>query len=265
MIVLPSPTKKGTDYSGDQQDKTQVRARYDVLAHNYIRHYSRPKSLFGLEKQRRAKILADYLTNIRPSAILDLGCGPGYVTSRAAGCLPKAEIVGIDFSDAMICFAKANYGERAFFVKGDIEHLPFSAGQFNFVYALGVLDKFKSPDHVFLEAYRVLCPEGIFFFTYLNKNSASMRLLRVVRCLRQGKQAAGNQQLLGFNSMATLVRRIGFRVEQRYYITYGNGAVTWPWSRVVNLGLEKLLGHHELGRALAMSSVWIAKKCANHG
>jgi ubiquinone/menaquinone biosynthesis C-methylase UbiE len=253
--------KAGDDYSGIQQGKAQVRARYDGLAHGYIRHYSHPKSLFGLEKQRRAKILVDYLVDIQPSsAVLDLGCGPGYVASKAAEHLPEVEVVGVDFSDSMVQFARANYGDRVFFVKGDIEHLPFSAGRFDFVYALGVLDKFRCPDRLFCEVYRVLCPGGMFFFTYLNRNSGSMRMLRVGRYLRQRRQNAGSRHLLGFNSLAALVQGTGFKVERRYYITYGGGAFNWPWAKLMNIGLERLLGHRELGRVLAMSAIWLTQK-----
>ena len=85
-------------HSKNTQNKASVQARYDALAQRYIHNYIHPTSLFGLEKQRRLQIVQDYLQDLQPELVLDLGCGPGYATSKVAGDLPNAKIFGIDFS-----------------------------------------------------------------------------------------------------------------------------------------------------------------------
>jgi SAM-dependent methyltransferase len=95
-------------------------------------------------------------------SMLDVGCGPGYVSAAAAE--RGAKPTGLDFSGEMIGIA-----QRAFpaidFREGDAQNLPFSDGTFDRVVANFALLHLAEPDRACAEARRVLKPGGKFGFT----------------------------------------------------------------------------------------------------
>ena len=96
------------------------------------------------------------------SRVLDVACGPGYVSGAAAE--RGASTVGIDFSEKMRQLAASNYPALDF-RQGDAEELPFAAGTFDCVLInFGVLH-FPDADKALAEAHRVLAPGGRLAFT----------------------------------------------------------------------------------------------------
>ena len=94
--------------------------------------------------------------------VLDVACGPGFVTEavRELGAQP----VGVDFSPEMIRLAQARNPDLMFRV-GDAQSLDLEDGSFDAVVMnFGVLHLSK-PDQAFAEAARVLRPGGSFGFT----------------------------------------------------------------------------------------------------
>ena len=62
---------------------------------------------FWAERRRPAvDLLARLGPTVRPSTILDLGCGPGTVTSLLAERWPDAAITGVDSSPEMLADAR---------------------------------------------------------------------------------------------------------------------------------------------------------------
>src|SRR5215470_5002944 len=95
-------------------------------------------------------------------SILDVGCGPGYVS--AAAIERGATAVGLDFSAAMIAIARKNL-PRINFHDGDAQNLPFDNETFDRVVANFALLHLAEPERAFAEACRVLKPAGNFGFT----------------------------------------------------------------------------------------------------
>lgn len=93
----------------------------------------------------------------RGNRVLDVGTGPGLVAAAAAK--RGAEVVGIDFSEAMLAEARRLHPELEF-QKADAESLPFNDGTFDAVVANFVLHHLGRPDEVLKEAFRVLKPGG---------------------------------------------------------------------------------------------------------
>ena len=95
-------------------------------------------------------------------SVLDIGCGPGYVSAATAD--RGAKPVGLDFSSQMVGIA-----QRAFpaieFHEGDAQNLPFSDGTFDRVVANFALLHLADPERACAEACRVLKPGGKFGFT----------------------------------------------------------------------------------------------------
>src|SRR6266704_6385948 len=95
-------------------------------------------------------------------SILDVGCGPGYVSAAAAerGAIP----IGLDFSAEMIAIAEKMFPQIEF-RQGDAQNLPFPDASFDRVVANFALLHLADPERAFAEAARVLKPGGKFGFT----------------------------------------------------------------------------------------------------
>src|SRR5207248_8432881 len=95
-------------------------------------------------------------------SILDVGCGPGYVSAAAAE--RGAKPIGLDFSAEMIAIAKKMF-PRIEFQRGDAQNLPFANASFDRVVANFALLHLADPERAFAEAARVLKSGGRFGFT----------------------------------------------------------------------------------------------------
>ncbi len=95
-------------------------------------------------------------------SVLDVGCGPGYVSAVAAarGVTPR----GLDFSREMIGIAQRMFPEIEF-QEGDAQNLPFVNATFDRVLANFALLHVHDPGRACAEACRVLKPGGKFGFT----------------------------------------------------------------------------------------------------
>jgi ubiquinone/menaquinone biosynthesis C-methylase UbiE len=98
----------------------------------------------------------------RAMRVLDVGCGPGYVSAAAAE--RGAEAIGLDFSGEMVAIAQRMFPGIEF-REGDAQQLPLGDASFDRVVANFALLHVAEPERVFAEAFRVLKPGGRFGFT----------------------------------------------------------------------------------------------------
>lgn len=99
--------------------------------------------------------------------VIDLGSGAGndaFIVRRITG--EKGNIIGIDFSEAMIAKARAHVGKLGFnnieFRQGDIENMPVTANKADVIISNCVLNLVPDKENVFKEIFRVLKPNGHF-------------------------------------------------------------------------------------------------------
>jgi len=109
----------------------------------------------------------DYLDLLSGENVLDLGCGKGAETILAAiKVAPEGKAVGLDITQAMIDAANLNEDginlSNVWFVKGDIEALPFGDGVFDVVISNCVINHAKSKNKAYSEIFRVLKNGGRF-------------------------------------------------------------------------------------------------------
>ncbi len=95
-------------------------------------------------------------------SVLDVACGPGYVSAAAKelGAVPT----GIDFSESMLAIAKEMFPGISF-VQGDAQDLPFGDGSFDRVLINFGLLHVARPEKACTEACRVLKSGGRLGFT----------------------------------------------------------------------------------------------------
>lgn len=92
----------------------------------------------------------------RPQRLLDVGCGMGELAERAAREV-GADVIAIDISPRMVEIAR----ERGVDARvGDVQALPFAAGEFDCVVANWVLYHVPDLDRGVAEIARVLAPSG---------------------------------------------------------------------------------------------------------
>lgn len=95
---------------------------------------------------------------------LDLGCGDGHLMAIIIGHVGPRDLVGLDIDPNETALARARniYREVA---TAPADHLPFSDGQFDFVFSNSVLEHIHNIEGVLIEVARVLRPGGRFLFT----------------------------------------------------------------------------------------------------
>ena len=159
--------------------------------------------------------------------ILDVGCGPGTITTGLAKYASEGAVVGIDLSTAVLQKAKALAAEAnvptqgpgsVFFEEGNIlERLAYPDNMFDIVYASQVFGHLPMPDmplRALAEIRRVLKPGGIlatrdgleqhFYPRSLNLDHLWVRNL--IRCLHKGEPDADPTVTI----LPALFRKAGF-------------------------------------------------------
>ena len=96
------------------------------------------------------------------SRVLDVACGPGFLTMEFAARCRHA--VGLDATDQFLAMARAEAERRGLrnieFRSGNAEQLPFEAGAFDVVSCRAAFHHFARPDRVLAEMVRVASPDG---------------------------------------------------------------------------------------------------------
>lgn len=147
--------------------RSQARRQFEAWAGTYDRSLLnrfmfRPSYLTFLEELYRCRRDVP-----EPFRLLDVGCGTGTFAGMLAATSLRAEVVGLDYSPAMcqVASAKARevgLRERARFVTGDSEHLPFADASFDFVTCGNSFHHYPHQENVVAEVRRVLRPGGRF-------------------------------------------------------------------------------------------------------
>ncbi|MGB8326678.1 MAG: class I SAM-dependent methyltransferase [Steroidobacteraceae bacterium] len=99
----------------------------------------------------------------REPRILDVGCGTGEFTARAAALWPAAQVIGVDILEEPLRLARSRHaplGERVRFEHGDAYQLGFPDASFDLVACRHVTQAIPSAELVHAELVRVARPGG---------------------------------------------------------------------------------------------------------
>lgn len=133
--------------------------------------------------------------------VLDVGCGPGWITKGYAKA--KAKITSVDLSSNSVFMAKqhlAYFNLKSNFNVADAENLPFKNNSFDFVCSDGVLHHTADTKKGVQEVYRVLKPGGKAVISFYYKNfiiySKLFFITKILMSLLQVKTPQGIKEVL---------------------------------------------------------------------
>jgi len=98
---------------------------------------------------------------------LDLGCSSGVITTLLAPLF--SVMIGLDYDEVALRHAERSGANPPTFLKGDAMRLPFADGAVDVVICAQVYEHVPSDVTLVAEAYRVLKPGGLVFFSGPNK------------------------------------------------------------------------------------------------
>ncbi len=175
----PLPDRASPTFERDVRAMfTHIVRRYDWFDHaaslgnDYL---WRPRALWDLVRFRRGDPPTE--------RILDLGCGTGDLTRLAARAFPRARVVGVDFTSAMLGAAeRATRGtaaaSRVRFARGNARRLPFPDSTFDVAMSAFVVRNLVGLPEAFREFRRVLRPGGTLLTLEITEpSSAALRSL----------------------------------------------------------------------------------------
>ena len=115
------------------------------------------------------------LIEVRPSLILDLGCGTGRNGRILKEKYSNIRLINYDFSINMLQEAKKNQhkilGSSSEFICGDIEALSFSTVTFDIIWSTSSLQWCNDLSDIFKKAKSILKPGGLFIFSTFGPNT----------------------------------------------------------------------------------------------
>ena len=146
---------------------------YDLSAENWWKTEEKIYALYHLN-QPRFDFFDRYITNWQGLKALDVGCGGGFSCEFMAkrgvvvsGIDQSAKCIKTAQEHAKFCNIEIDYQP------GFAENIPYYDNTFDVVICVDVLEHVADLHKTILEIYRVLKPQGFFFFDTINRNFRS--------------------------------------------------------------------------------------------
>jgi ubiquinone/menaquinone biosynthesis C-methylase UbiE len=111
---------------------------------------------------------------VERGAVLDVGCGPGWLAIHLAAGRPEVDAIGIDHCDHMLRFAEANKQGRlnVTFRKMEAAAVIYPERTFELAVAAQAAHHWTNAPAIFAEMYRVLVEGGKFYVYEADPESA---------------------------------------------------------------------------------------------
>lgn len=135
--------------------------------------------------------IADELARTIRGKILDVGCGPGYLTLAIVRRTRNVSVIGIDINADMVARARADAAEfrvpvdRAYFERMDAHDLKFPAETFDCAVCVGLLHHLKNPVKALNELHRVLKKGGVAWIYDTRSDASEAEIKKHVEYIRE--------------------------------------------------------------------------------
>jgi ubiquinone/menaquinone biosynthesis C-methylase UbiE len=139
----------------------------NVAPTNETYQHGHHASVVASHAKRTAETAAAFFLPFLKSGmrLLDVGCGPGSITSGLAGCVEPAETIGIDPSPSVIetarSLASPTTAKHLTFEVGSIYEPRFAPATFDAVFAHQVLQHLRQPLEALRQIRTLLKPDGM--------------------------------------------------------------------------------------------------------
>jgi malonyl-CoA O-methyltransferase len=210
-----SDAKRAPDLAAPLLDRAAIRRNFGKASATY------DESAVLAEQLREQMIDRLGWISFTPEAVLDLGCGTGHGAAALAARWPKARIVALDASPAMLReAAKRDDAARIEWLHGEAEALPLPEAGFDLVFSNLMLPWCEDLDTVFAEVARVLKPRGLFTFTTFGPDT----LIELRAAWRAADESAHVHLFTDMHDLGDGLVRAGFSEPvldvSRYTLTY---------------------------------------------
>jgi ubiquinone/menaquinone biosynthesis C-methylase UbiE len=134
-----------------------------------VHEYNRIANWPIFKLQRRT--VMDTLKKMHPAwPIVDIGCGPGYLTNEIRQVAP--EVIGLDIDPEMLRVARTNWKDNLGFIQADVQQLPFRTGSTGCVVSSLSMHHWPDSRVALEEIVRVLQPGGQFLLFDLSRENS---------------------------------------------------------------------------------------------
>lgn len=155
----------------DRRARAVNNAWYAELGDRWYEAEDTPIALLRAESRHRNPWIAGEILRAHgsgPAAVLDLGCGAGFLSNHLAACGHR--VTGVDTTAENLTVAtRRDATATARYVRADATSLPFADASFDVVCAMDLLEHVEHPGQLIAEVGRVLRPGGQFFFHTFNR------------------------------------------------------------------------------------------------
>lgn len=100
------------------------------------------------------KAFVKLITEVKPSSVLDVGCGEGFTLNKLYLNKVGKRLEGVDYSKVAVGLGKKN-NKHLVLKQGDIYKLPYKASEFDMVLCMEVLEHLEEPEIALKELIRV--------------------------------------------------------------------------------------------------------------
>jgi trans-aconitate methyltransferase len=79
------------------------------VAENWVQRWDAQQERYVADREERFRVVADvvrWACHDRPASVVDLGCGPGSLSSRLVATLPQAQVIGLDADPVLLELAR---------------------------------------------------------------------------------------------------------------------------------------------------------------
>jgi ubiquinone/menaquinone biosynthesis C-methylase UbiE len=151
--------------------------------------------------------------------VLDLACGPGFISCELAKEVGDGHVVGVDINEALIATAhqaKEREGvDNVSFSLGNLYELDLPENSFDFVYARFVFQHLEHPEKALENILKVLRPGGVLCITDIDDNWTSFSpesdaFVKFIRKAGAGQRRKGGNRLIG-SQLYGMLKNTGYQ------------------------------------------------------